>query len=154
MESIVGNTGRGTLSRLGLRGTIVIDEDRNSELCLSIAALAFFDTIIQNTRGRASLTYRIAADPNDEDRDNLAIRNNPATSRIYAEWLLDAPKTMFKDLFRMLKAAFRGLCKWLRIYTIVAATRYQSLEQKVIVFLWICTYNEPQRNTAFRFKIS
>ena len=33
-------------------------------------------------------------------------------------------------------------------------TRYQTMEQKLMIFIWILAYNEPQRNTAARFRIA
>jgi hypothetical protein len=60
---------------------------------------------------------------------------------------------MFNDLFCMPKGVFFDLCRWLRINTTASDGRYQSLELKLMVFLWIVAYNEPQRNTAYRFQI-
>ena len=90
---------------------------------------------------------------NNEDNHAFQPSANEKAAEDFCNWLLHAPDTMFNDLFRLKKAVFFDLCRWLRINVGAEGNRRQSLEQKVMVFLWICAYNEPQRNTAYRFRM-
>lgn len=54
----------------------------------------------------------------------------------------------------MPKGVFYRLAKLLRSHERVQDTRNQSVEQMLLVFLWILAYDEPQRNTAARFHMS
>ncbi|KAK2039049.1 hypothetical protein LZ31DRAFT_418144, partial [Colletotrichum somersetense] len=54
---------------------------------------------------------------------------------------------------RMPKGAFHSLAHWLRRHGVEDA-RYQSVEHKLMVFLYIIAYGEPQRNAAHRFQIA
>jgi DDE superfamily endonuclease len=57
-------------------------------------------------------------------------------------------------MFRINKAIFRSLYQWLHDEGHLQSSQRTRLEQKVMVFLWMCAYNEPQRNTAMRFNIT
>ena len=78
----------------------------------------------------------------------------PATARLFANTLLYGPERRFFELFRMTKSEFKALIKWLKLYSTVKVTQYQSVEQKVMIYLWIVAFNEPQRNAAHFFKVS
>jgi hypothetical protein len=92
------------------------------------------------------------------DNEDLGLNrtyiNDRVEARKYVQWLLQAPDCIFVTIFRMSKITFRKLCEWLRHNTRASGSRYQSLEQRVIVFLWLVAYNKPQRNTALRFQMS
>lgn len=92
--------------------------------------------------------------PNWRGRRRCRPRTNSHLAREYASWLLAGDDDMFKHLFRMPQALFRALCRWLRINTSAHSSRRLSLEQKLMIMLWILAYGEPQRNTAFRFCVS
>lgn len=92
--------------------------------------------------------------PSWRGRRRCRPRTNRHLARDYASWLLEGDDDMFKHLFRMPQALFRDLCRWLRINTSARDSRQISLEQKLMIVLWIFAYGEPQRNTAFRFCVS
>lgn len=123
------------------------NDDDLDDLAAGIATLAILDTVISSClpqrKERAPPT--IPASHHD---------TGPALTRSYCSWLLVAPDTMFNDLFRMSKTVFRSLCEWLRLHTSLRDTRHHDVEHKVMVFLWIVAFNEPQRNTAYRFKMA
>jgi DDE superfamily endonuclease len=72
----------------------------------------------------------------------------------YTKWALEMPEQSFYDIFRMLKPTFKSLCKWLRKNTPLRSSRRVCLEQKVLVFLYTCAFNEPQSNTSTRFHLA
>lgn len=78
------------------------------------------------------------------NRRNIINPGGPSIARHVAERLLDAPGRQFYDLFRMDKATFRLLVNWLRRAGL-AGTQYQSVEQKVLIFLYILAHNSSQR---------
>ncbi len=54
----------------------------------------------------------------------------------------------------MPKWIFLELAAWLKANTGLVDSRYQTVEQKLMIFLWILAHNESQRNTAHRFQVS
>ncbi|KAH7160581.1 hypothetical protein B0J13DRAFT_392261, partial [Dactylonectria estremocensis] len=60
----------------------------------------------------------------------------------------------FYDLFRMEQRTFGELCRWLRLNTTLPASRYQTVEQKGMIFLYIMGSGEGQRNAAHFFHVS
>ncbi|KAI7769546.1 hypothetical protein LZL87_014369 [Fusarium oxysporum] len=125
---------------------LVIDDFNDFQLRRAAIIIRFLD----------SLKHQYHRKPRRTD-DPLTQRPKAeilADSREYAEWLLAAPNLMFNDLFRMQKAEFFALSQWLRNNTEATDSRHQSLELKLMIFLWILAYGEPQRNTAYRFKVS
>jgi hypothetical protein len=54
----------------------------------------------------------------------------------------------------MTKPQFRQLVIWLRWGRHLEDTRYQFVEQKLMIYLWILAFGEPQRNAAHRFRIA
>lgn len=88
------------------------------------------------------------------ERDNRGPHRATVTaSREYCNELLIGSDKVFEEHFRLKKAVFSALCSWLRTNTEASESRQQSLEQKVMVFLWICAFDETQRNAAHKFKI-
>lgn len=85
---------------------------------------------------------------------NRVRRNTPAASQRCYERLLALPDLGFYNLFRMKKAVFFQLCRWLRLNTEAEGSREQPLGQKLLVFLWICAFDAPQRMTASKFHIT
>lgn len=79
---------------------------------------------------------------------------NPQLARAHFEWLLEAPELVFGDLFRMPKAVFFALCRWLRNNTIAGDSQEMYLEQKVLIILWIFAFGAVQRNTAGIFSVN
>lgn len=67
---------------------------------------------------------------------------------------LRQPEYAFKTLFRMSKSNYRSLLTWLRTHAELRDSRKATAGLKLMIFLWICAYNEPQRNAAAFFKIS
>lgn len=67
---------------------------------------------------------------------------------------LEGNDRVFEQLFRVPKAAFGALVLWLRDNTSLRGTRYQSLKQKVMVFLYILGQGCTQRAAAHFFEIS
>lgn len=138
------------LLELGLGiGTSYHNDDNLDDLAAGIATLAILDTVIVSMS--KSQQKKPPTTTSDED---IHRETGPALTRAYCSWLLVAPDTMFRDLFRMTKPVFRSLCQWLRHHTTLRDTRHHDVEQKVMVFLWMVAFNEPQRNTAYRFKMA
>ena len=81
-------------------------------------------------------------------------RNDPRIARGIIYHHLGGPERQFYDLFRMSKEVFVALRDWMFSNTHLRDTRYQTVEQKLLIFIWILAYNEPQRNTAARFRIA
>ena len=79
---------------------------------------------------------------------------NPQLARAHFEWVLEAPELVFRDLFRMPKAVFFDLCKWLRNNTIAGDSQEIYLEQKLLIILWIFAFGAVQRNTAGIFSVN
>ncbi|UPK92439.1 hypothetical protein LCI18_003374 [Fusarium solani-melongenae] len=75
-------------------------------------------------------------------------------ARAYFEWVLEAPELVFRDLFRMPKAVFFDLCKWLRNNTIAGDSQEIYLEQKLLIILWIFAFGAVQRNAAGIFSVN
>ncbi|KDN63340.1 hypothetical protein CSUB01_10157 [Colletotrichum sublineola] len=70
------------------------------------------------------------------------------------EYFLGGSEEQFAALFRMGKADFHRLAKWLRDGEWVKDTIYQSVEQQLLVFLYLVGQGETQRNTAHLFQIA
>ncbi|KXH52524.1 hypothetical protein CSAL01_12378 [Colletotrichum salicis] len=70
-----------------------------------------------------------------------------------AEALLAGSDIEFEDTFHLSKRTFKLLACWLRRHG-VDDTRYQSVEHKLLIVLYILVFGEPQRNAAHRFKVS
>jgi hypothetical protein len=88
-----------------------------------------------------------------EDEDELPpqpINKGPKAAREYAHGILEGPESRFRELFRVERSVFMDLVNSLRLNTPICSTRYESVEQKVMIFLW----DETQRNTAHRFMVS
>jgi len=71
-----------------------------------------------------------------------------------AQCFLEYNDLAFSQIFRMNKATFHELEGWFACNTRLSGTRYQSLTQKLLIFLYTLAFNEPQRNTAARFKVA
>ncbi|KAG5742802.1 hypothetical protein H9Q70_014478 [Fusarium xylarioides] len=140
----------GYLSQLGLHddfiNKIIIDDFNDQQLRRSAVIMTFLDSL-----GRQ---YHRQPRRRDDPLTRRPYADILADSRAHASWLLSAPDVMFNDLFRMKKADFYRLSWWLKNNTEASDSRHQSLELKLMIFLWIIAYGEPQRNTAYRFKVS
>lgn len=146
--------GDGTLG-IGLRNTFLADDDRDDDLVRAVVTMAVTEVSISN-RLRHRYVQHVQRVGLSAEREVATIhRNSPPDARRFASWLLEeGSETSFKDLFRLTRGIFLDLCEWLRSNTRASDSRYQTLEQKVMVFLWILAYNEPQRNTGLRFGMS
>lgn len=72
----------------------------------------------------------------------------------HAELLLRGSPKQFQDLFRVTQDQFWQLLEWLELHTGLEGTRFQTSAQKLLAFLWICGFNETQRNTSHRFLVA
>ncbi|ORY66560.1 uncharacterized protein BCR38DRAFT_430633 [Pseudomassariella vexata] len=71
-----------------------------------------------------------------EDREVVHEGGFVAARRL-ANRLLEGSPTRFFQLFRMNKDTFWKLLEWLETYTAFKGTYYQSVAQKLMIFLWI-----------------
>ena len=78
----------------------------------------------------------------------------PEGARRFIRSILVGSETKFRQQFRMTKQQFRLLTGWFRRNTDLEESRHLLLEQKILVFLWICAFNETQRQAANFFGIS
>lgn len=116
--------------------------------CIVIAAAAATDFILQeHNRDRRLLRPRAST-------REVINPGGPRAARLYINTLLREPDGSFFHLFRIYQDYFLNLCRWLRLNTELRPSRYQSLEQKVMIFLWACGHGESQRSAAYKFKIS
>lgn len=121
----------------------------------------FLDKDIKDERDLESIAILLATDGIDdqemstypEEGNDDPHRPTVAASRQLCNEILRGSEKRFEELFRMKKAVFWALCRWLRLHTEASGSRLQSLEQKVMVFLWICAFDETQRNAAHRFRM-
>ncbi|KAG5750413.1 hypothetical protein H9Q70_006952 [Fusarium xylarioides] len=140
----------GYLSQIGLHDDfihrIIIDDFNDQQLRRSAVIMAFLDSL-----GRQ---YHRQPRRRDDPLTRRPYADILADSRAYTSWLLAAPDVMFNDLFRMDKGDFYRLSWWLKNNTEAGDSWHQSLELKLMIFLWIMAYSEPQRNTAYQFKFN
>ncbi|KAH6982412.1 hypothetical protein EDB80DRAFT_882717 [Ilyonectria destructans] len=108
-------------------GTSYHNDDDLNDLAAGIATLAILDTVIVSMSQSQQKKPPTTASNEDIHRET-----GPALTRAYCSWLLVAPDTMFRDLFRMTKPVFRSLCQWLRHHTTLRDTRHHDVEQKVM----------------------
>ncbi|CCT65963.1 uncharacterized protein FFUJ_02954 [Fusarium fujikuroi IMI 58289] len=118
----------GYLSQLGLHDDfiyrIIIDDFNDQQLRRSAVIMTFLDCL-----GRQ---YHRQPRRRDDPLTRRPYADILADSRAHTSWLLAAPDNN----------------------TQAGDSRHQSLELKLMIFLWIMAYGEPQRNTAYRFKVS
>lgn len=69
----------------------------------------------------------------------------------HIDQLLKGSPKQFKELFRMTKPQFQLLLEWLEDNAGLADTKYQTSAQKLLIFLWMCAFSEPQRNASHCF---
>jgi hypothetical protein len=77
----------------------------------------------------------------------------PRAASSFAKSLLNGSPRRFVELFRIHIPEFNTLLQWLRDNTWLCDSRYLTAELKLMVFLWILAYNEPQRNAAHMFGV-
>ena len=95
-----------------LHRIIVEDDADNEKLRLITTIIAILEVL--DTSGRLEVDSRhITNKDSGVINDNILPRTAPEESRIHCNWLLNAPEIMFKDLFRMPKAVFFDLYRWL-----------------------------------------
>lgn len=127
---------------LGLNTTfieeIIVEDEDDEDRRIAVGTLALVLTLQSGCKRHSNLILG-----GDRTRDNITYRDQLELSHLYTNWLLEAPDLMFEDLFRMPKGVFLDLCQWLRNKTAASDSRHQSLELKVMVFLWIIAYNKP-----------
>jgi len=83
--------------------------------------------------------------------DGLRVIINPegplfASKRAH-RYLSGSPRRFF-ELFRIRIDTFNDLLAWLLENTDLRGGRFLTPEFKLMIFLWIIAYNEPQRNAA------
>jgi hypothetical protein len=143
-------------SRLVLNTIISNQRRRRNDLNTAIFILAFVALMVEpvddlpgileiDDEGAGLLPAAVG-----DDTESLP-RGTSVASKEYCMQLLGSPDLLFITLFRMGKAVFFDLCWWLHTNAGVKGNWQQTIEQKVMVFLWICAYGEPQRNAALRF---
>ncbi|KEY72644.1 hypothetical protein S7711_11543 [Stachybotrys chartarum IBT 7711] len=133
-------------------GLPVPDDSNDDDLRAAVVILALLQTF--QIGAVAAVSQRTWEHTPDSEGDSRSPVANITQARAYGRWLLQAPDRMFKDLFRMKKTVFFELCRYLRNNNPELEDGRQGLELKVMIFLWICAYNETQRNTAYRFYTS
>ncbi|KAK6843921.1 hypothetical protein PG987_004781 [Apiospora arundinis] len=97
------------------------------------------------------LLARLKNQPAEHSLRNIIHPGGCLTALQHVELLLKGSSTQFVELFRLTKSQFWKLLDWLELHTGLESTRFQSSAQKLLVFLWICGFAEPQRNAAHRF---
>ncbi|KAK5988464.1 hypothetical protein PT974_05378 [Cladobotryum mycophilum] len=115
------------------------------QLYVSLIALGFKLTFLESAIE--------SAEDNEVSRQRIH-EGGPEAANLHIISLLNSPNVVFTYLFRMEKAIFAKLCKWLRLNTQLADTRYQTVEHKIMVFLFVMVFGATQRETAFFFKIA
>ncbi|KAJ1328859.1 nuclease HARBI1 [Microdochium nivale] len=98
-------------------------------------------------------------DDNDDDDDNdseVEIGVVPVDGEYRTnQCLFDISDLQFHDTFRMTKASFIMLEAWMAEHTLLVDNRHgTSLRLMLMVFLWICAFNETQRNASRMFALS
>lgn len=78
----------------------------------------------------------------------------PEAARIIVVDFLHGSDERFRDLFRLDKRQFNILNQWVVVNTSQRDNRNTTVAQRLLVFLWIAAYGEPQRNAAHLFRIS
>jgi hypothetical protein len=68
-------------------------------------------------------------------------------------YLSGSPRRFF-ELFRIRIDTFNDLLAWWLENTDLRGDRFLTPEFKLMIFLWVIAYNEPQRNAAHMFCIS
>ncbi|KAF4447953.1 retrotransposon [Fusarium albosuccineum] len=124
---------------------LIIEDEAEDDINRILLALALLDQL--NRRAPRP------ADHGDRVTQGELQHTNPALARAHAEWLLNAPEDIFSDIFRMKKAVFLALCRWLRDETDAGDSREMYLEQRVMIILWIFAFGEVQRNAARFFRV-
>ncbi|KAF7550296.1 hypothetical protein G7046_g8058 [Stylonectria norvegica] len=89
-------------------------------------------------------------------RGNPHVIHPGGSVEAYHVWwrMLNGSPSRFFSLFRMTKPAFFNLCDWLRTNTTARSTRYQTLEQKLMIFLFIVGHGTTQREASSLFCVS
>jgi hypothetical protein len=113
-----------------------------SELHSTAAALAVIAAVRTLRQSRRSRTKVIIHPGGPEHARGLA-----------SEILAGSDKKFFEQ-FRMRKPVFQQLLLWLERNAHFRGSRYQSAEQKLMIFLWVLGHGESQRNAAHRFQVS
>ena len=72
----------------------------------------------------------------------------------HATSILNGSAKQFKELFRMDRVLFGKLVNWLHVNTGLTDTRDHSIEQKLMILLWILAQGENQENAADFFHVS
>lgn len=123
------------------------NDDVKEDLQEAIFLLAFIFFFIKPTTERG--TSISSSQLNDQP-----IQRWPRTaSRAYCKEILKVPDPIFFNLFHMKKAVFFNLCQWLNINAGICSSRCQSLEQKVMIFLYRnVTKSLPQVYRFCRFQ--
>ncbi|KAK2742033.1 hypothetical protein CKAH01_01460 [Colletotrichum kahawae] len=122
---------------------LAIDDD-SDEAWAAIFLTITFDEIINDDDDRVNpvIFDRIVIHP-----------GGAAEATQIAEGLLAGSDIEFEETFRLSKRTFNSLACWLRRHGI-DDTRYQTVEHKLLIVLYILAFGEPQRNAAHRFKVS
>ncbi|KAK0724897.1 hypothetical protein B0H67DRAFT_118247 [Lasiosphaeris hirsuta] len=89
----------------------------------------------------------LCAGAEGEGRDTIYL-GGPRHARKIVETLLNGSNTQFRDLFRMDKFTFKVLIQWFQWHTRLRATRYQTVEEKALVPLYIFSHAEGRRVTV------
>lgn len=124
-------------------------DDDDEEQWLAIVSSIIFEEYINDD-----------SDDDDSDDETPTIFDKipihpggpPAATQI-AEGLLAGSDVEFADTFRMSKSTFFALTSWLRLHGI-EDSKFQTVEHKLMIFLYIVGFGEPQRNASHRFKVA
>jgi hypothetical protein len=116
-------------------------------LAAGLAAHTLLGTIIHNTEEAPQPRTRPAV-------CEVIHPDGPRGARRFASRLQNGSEKQFRELFRMSKATFEALLRWLRINEGLRGTRYQTAEQKLMVVLYILGRGRDQRAAAHKFGIT
>lgn len=81
-------------------------------------------------------------------------RGHRAARQYASSLLVEGADSAFYELFRMTKETFHELVNWLLRNTSLQSSRYQTIEHKVMVFLYMVGGGQSQRFTAHFFGIT
>jgi len=99
-------------------------------LAAGLAAHTFLGTITNNAAAEREPRRRPAV-------CEVIHPQGPRGARRIAARVQFGSEKQFRDLFRMGKATFKALVRWLEINEGLRGTRYQTAEQKLMVILYI-----------------
>lgn len=152
MEAIIDNCGQPTEALI--HDIIATDDDDDEDRLRCAVALLHAHLSCGVDCGWQQQPHIIGRPVERDIIQESRASTSPAEARRIADSFIRLPDQMFFDLFRMPKATFFDLVQWLRDHTLAQGSRYTTLEQRVLVFLWLMAFNETHRNAARAFHLN